>query len=1799
MKNRRNRTIQRMISTILSASLVFGTIPVQAEDAIGFIEETTGYAIAEAMEGEAESFAADASLFIDAAEEFTLGVNVSVDSAPGDAETVIWDEGDGVLLEGEAGACDDEALMDPDIEEEEVWEELVQEEAAEEAVTETADEWYELETEGLFEELVEWETEEAAELFAGVLQNPVITPDDTMDAGQRVTYSCVWFGSYPQAEVVPEGSYAAVDADYLQEGDIIPDSALYAKLQTATWNDQNETVLDGAKYRRMQRDDANTYKDGSFGSYDWQGDAGSFHYFKYEPIKWRVLSINGNDALLLADKALDGQWFHEEASYVSRWDQSQIRSFLNGYNGSANNGNKDYSGSSCYSFSGSAFTESERSAIREEEVSPDHVSYPASDGGAAVNDRIFLLSENEVYSSTAVNYGFEQSKDTVDEARQSRSSSYAKAMGISWYTNSAYAGNSNWWLRSPGATAKHAMYVRHDGYASYDSRVYDNVYAVRPALKINLSTSEYDYAGTVCTNGTVEKIDGGRTEYGSGNAPSTGRVRNPIIFKDASAEAGQKVSYSCVWFGSYPQAEVVPSGEYKPIHSVYLQTGDIIQDDKLYASLNASASLPIWDENNEAVINGNKYRRIRKEDATSSVDNQADRYAWNTDENAETYHYFKYEPIKWRVLSTDGKTALLLSDIGLDDQQYNSRTSYGLSNRWDKSQIRSFLNGYSAGENFESIDYSGKGFYGSAFNEKEQAAIYTETVSSEHIAYPSMNGGATTNDKVFLLADKDLYGTASLDFGFTESSSINDEARRCQTSTYAKAMGSKWNTLSKYIGSSGWWLRSPGGLATNVVNVDDKGGAGNVSDVKGTVLTVRPALRIDLSSIAYSSAGTGCTDGTMEETPGGRDEHEEDSTISQNTIQNPVISPNPNNQIGSSKQKVIYSCVWFGSYPQAEVVPSGPYSAVGDSYRQEGDIIQNDGLYAQLQSATWNAVNETVINGQKFRRMRKSDALYAEDNNESQYAWQDDTTYHYFKYEPIKWRVLNTDGDTAFLLADRGLDTQPFSSTNIVRWDKSEIRSFLNGYDEKANAAGKDYSGISFYGSAFNAAEKAALRISMVSNDHITSTAVYEGVSTYDRVFLLSDREALDEDKAGYGFSDRAGICDEAKRCKATTYAKAMGSLWFRGSIPVLGNSEWWLRSPFSKKNVIDVGSEGMTGTYSGKDVNDRITSVRPAIRIDLSSDAYSYAGTVSSLGPVTELPGGRTVHEAEQELPAENIHNPEIKPDISMETFLQKVTYSCIWFGAYPQSEVVSAAGNGAIPTGYAEQGGRIKDDELYEKLTRASWNSRNETVLDGIKYRRMRKADAAVSGPTTDYWTDRYNWENDTAVYRYFRYDPIKWRVLSTDGNKALLLADRSLDFQRFNDDAAAGSRWDQSQIRSFLNGYDPTFNHAGKDYSQKSFYQSAFNDEERFAICTEAVSPDHLQYPSSEGGNTTNDRVFLLSDKQVFGRGAIYFGFVEHQNVQDEAKRSISSSYAKAMGAMWNSSANFGGNTCWLLRSPGGSRTASLGVEADGRLKEIFVNSNLYAVRPALYIDLSSTEYSYAGTVCTDKVVHEVDGGRKTGTAEQDEETPTPPPGVHTHSFGSWTTVKAATALGQGSESRRCTGCTKVENRVVAKLISRPKLNMTTIPLQVKQSTRLLKVTGLAAGDYVTSYKIDKRKIATVDKRGKIKAKKKGGAILTVTLASGKTVKAKIKVQKGIVKTQKLTVNATKLTLAKRKTFKILAERTPLTSQEKVTYVSSNKKVATVSKKGVIKAIGKGKCKITVKSGRKKKVIRITVN
>ena len=341
------------------------------------------------------------------------------------------------------------------------------------------------------------------------ISNPRIVKDSSMDAGQKVTWDCVYFGNYPQSEITSK------------------DGSIYNALKNATgWDENNDITIGGTKYRRLKGEDATYYSSNEEGQYNWNGNYKTYHYFKYEPIKWRVLNRNGNDALLLADIALDDQEYNINYEDVT-WETSSMRSWLNGYGASMNKSKIDYSKKN---FINSAFTSMQRNAIEiTSAVNNDNIDYGTA-GGNNTSDKVFLLSESEVYhTDTAAGYGFAKDRSTYDDARISRCSTYAYAMGTWRYYDTEgltkFNGSIQWWLRSPGDRSYFAAEVDGNGWVyGRGNYVYRDDDGVRPALHLNLaSTNLYSYAGTVCSDAmkTGESGTDNPVNPGEPNKPDT------------------------------------------------------------------------------------------------------------------------------------------------------------------------------------------------------------------------------------------------------------------------------------------------------------------------------------------------------------------------------------------------------------------------------------------------------------------------------------------------------------------------------------------------------------------------------------------------------------------------------------------------------------------------------------------------------------------------------------------------------------------------------------------------------------------------------------------------------------------------------------------------------------------------------------------------------------------------------------------------------------------------------------------------------------------------------------------------------------------------------------------------------------------------------------------------------------------------------------------------------------------------------------------------------------------------------
>ena len=280
----------------------------------------------------------------------------------------------------------------------------------------------------------------------------------------------------------------------------------------------------------------------------------------------------------------------------------------------------------------------------------------------------------------------------------------------------------------------------------------------------------------------------------------------------------------------------------------------------------------------------------------------------------------------------------------------------------------------------------------------------------------------------------------------------------------------------------------------------------------------------------------------------------------------------------------------------------------------------------------------------------------------------------------------------------------------------------------------------------------------------------------------------------------------------------------------------------------------------------------------------------------------------AEQKKQQYTLHNPKIEDDSSTESG-KKVTWDCLWFGSYPQSKITK------------------KDGEIYTTLKNTdNWDKNGDAIIDSIKYHKTEAG--------------------------YFKYEPIKWKVLKSEKQEAFLLSDVILDKQAYNENDE-DITWEESSLRTWLNG---------------EFINRAFSDEEKENInITEVVNQDN-QFCGTEGGNNTADKIFLLSLQEVAPKfDGKEYGFLDY-----EAINCKTSSFSK-METMY-----------WWLRSPGSDGDTAAVIFDNGWIWADGNTVNYYGVgvRPALHLNLSSSNlFSYAGTVSSDGTENEVPYKTKT--------------------------------------------------------------------------------------------------------------------------------------------------------------------------------------------------------------------------
>ncbi len=251
------------------------------------------------------------------------------------------------------------------------------------------------------------------------------------------------------------------------------------------------------------------------------------------------------------------------------------------------------------------------------------------------------------------------------------------------------------------------------------------------------------------------------------------------------------------------------------------------------------------------IYNGTKYLGVQMNDYRASGVYSLRSYIMENGYFTGEVYWFKYEPIKWRILTTSGNSAFIMSDIALDSfsmqpnrkgeirdglyADYNNSTGVPdgtYANNWEYSFIRSWLN---------------ETFYNEVFNNLQKEIIKTTRLDNTARScnpndYPKYygygeNAGKNkyadqckdTDDKIFLLSLRDVTTTA---YGFKKDVRAEDSARNLQATDFAKLHGAPMNTNDKKYVT--WYTRSPTigygnqGYATFVLDRHAKGAIDSV-----------------------------------------------------------------------------------------------------------------------------------------------------------------------------------------------------------------------------------------------------------------------------------------------------------------------------------------------------------------------------------------------------------------------------------------------------------------------------------------------------------------------------------------------------------------------------------------------------------------------------------------------------------------------------------------------------------------------------------------------------------------------------------------------------------------------------------------------------------------------------------------------------------------------------------------------------------------------------------------------------------
>ena len=944
-----------------------------------------------------------------------------------------------------------------------------------------------------------------------------------------------------------------------------------------------------------------------------------------------------------------------------------------------------------------------------------------------------------------------------------------------------------------------------------------------------------------------------------------------------------------IQFGSYPQSEVTDTTLKATLTDAAGGTAaltDGVETSGKWQSynyyMNGEVKDYMWYADVE--LDGEKYRGVyfidyRRDKIVSDNKSCQDDNGYGL----STVYWFKYEPLEWIVLSknVDDGTMYVTSKYSIDAQHFAAE-----SNNYAESDIRAWLNGT---------------FFNTAFSAENQRKIANTKVDGSTVEVVGSSNADVSEDllnKIFLASVDDVKNNGN--FKFSENAD-----RQIKVTAYAKSQNAYVNNNSDNFGMR--LLRTPKTSSTDLVSYTNLEGALK----EGSIVTftrwgIVPMMNIRLYEAPHTRVDVAVNDAeptvatfamrrtaaVAESTP----DHKCDTCGAKTSncsydgaactfggCEKALYIHNDTNGDGKFDA---FEQIIFGSYPQSEV---GRDSELANQLTKLVGADDVNNIPTAEDPNGWTSY-QYYLAGEKTDYMWYIDVDFDGDGRHdyrgvffSQYRYnhiddtgtntlQDNYGYHpgniyWFMYEPMTWSILKENNGIVLLLSSIIVDVHEYDDDSS-NYELSTIRAWLNS---------------AFYDTAFSSLEKQMIPTTYVDNGEESVGGKNSNIcpNTNDNVFLLSKDEVTNYMKGHPNFS-------------GTYYACAQGL-----------TSYWWLRTPSEKTTARRRNFNDFTTDHAVPVGN--VYSILPALNLNLNADVH-YCSDVH-VDHTCDVCGEKV---------SEHVYDGA-RCTICGDTLYTvqdsdgNGTIDTVTLGSYPQSQVDKdsvLASNltrmaGKLPT--AENSQRWTSYKYYVNGEKADYMWYQDITYGGERYRGVYytalRPDKTAKWTSTKYYQSTNNVYGTSSTVYWFKYEPIKWRVLSNDATtgSSFVVCDMVLDAQAFYTDTADRTinnvnihenNYEYSTIRTWLNA---------------TFYETAFDNFQRQLVMTTNV--DNSQgttnsAPAKYCSNNTNDKVFLLS-------------YADANSMTKANRQRQATAYARSQGTRHDTDGIK--DTYWMLRSP----------------------------------------------------------------------------------------------------------------------------------------------------------------------------------------------------------------------------------------------------------------------------------------